>query len=416
MKAEVLTTGDEIRSGSLVDSNSAYIARKLEENGLEVVRHTSVGDDRSAIISVLKEIADRSNFAVVTGGLGPTGDDLTAEAAAAAAGVALVQDSRALESVEAFFAAHNTPVSPSNLKQALLPGGADCLVNPAGSAPGFQLRLKDCEIFFLPGVPSEMKTMLTGAVLPRLIQLMGRDSNSNLVKTLSTFGLTESATADQLIGFADRFPSLKLGFRAKFPEIHVKLYGSGANENELRRLLEKAESWVDRRLGDRIFSYEGESLEETVGRLLRERHETLSMAESCTGGLIADLITEVPGSSDYFLLSTVTYANASKIGILNVAGATLDRFGAVSEETAAEMAQGVRQICGATYGLATSGIAGPGGGTEAKPVGTLCVALAAPDKVSSRRYHLNFGNRRMNKRLFAAVALNLLRRELKKQR
>lgn len=412
MKAEILATGDEILSGGLVDSNSAYIARKLEEAGIEVARHSSVGDNRNTIVTILQEIAGRSNFAVVTGGLGPTGDDMTAEAAAAAAGVVLTQNPQALESVEAFFTAHSTRVTPSNMKQALLPSGADCLINPVGSAPGFQMKLKDCEIFFLPGVPFEMKTMLTGAVLPRLIQLMGQESNAHRITTLSTFGLTESDTADQLKEFAEHFPTLKLGFRAKFPEIQVKIYGSGKRENELRQELAQAEGWITQRLGQKVFSQAGESLEEAVGRLLRNRQETLATAESCTGGLIADLITEVPGSSDYFILSTVTYANAAKINILNVAGETLDRCGAVSEETAAEMAQGVRRISGATYGLATSGIAGPGGATDAKPVGTLCVAMAAAESVSSRRYQLNFGNRRMNKRIFAAVALNMLRKEL----
>jgi nicotinamide-nucleotide amidase len=412
MKAEILATGDEIRCGALVDSNSAHIARKLEEAGVAVVRHNSVGDDLDAIVSILQEIACRSDIAVVTGGLGPTGDDLTASAAAKAAGVGLAQDPQALGSVEAFFKAHKRPVSNSNMKQALLPIGANCIINPVGSAPGFHLKIEPCEIFFLPGVPFEMKAMLTAEVLPRLIQLMGRGSHAHLVKTLSTFGLTESATADQLKGFKQRFPALKLGFRAKFPEIHVKLYGSGSQESELRRQLGKAQDWVTQQLGNKIFSTSGESLEAAVGKLLRARHATLAAAESCTGGLIADLVTEVPGSSDYFILSAVTYANTAKMKVLDVASGTLERHGAVSEAVAREMAQGVQRISGATYGLATSGIAGPGGGTDAKPVGTVCIALATADSVRGRCYHLNFGNRRMYKRMFAAVALNMLRREL----
>jgi len=412
MKAEILATGDEIRSGALVDSNSAHIARKLEEAGIEVVRHSSVGDDPAAIVSILQEISVRTDIAVVTGGLGPTGDDLTAAAAAEAAGVGLARDPRALGSVAAFFKAHKRPVSNSNMKQALLPTGANCIINPVGSAPGFHLKIERCEIFFLPGVPFEMKAMLTGEVLPRLIQLMGRNCNAHLVKTLSTFGLTESATADQLKGFKKHFPSLKLGFRAKFPEIHVTLYGSGSQENELRRQLAKAQDWVTQRLGNKIFSHSGESLEAAVGKLLQARHATLAAAESCTGGLIADRVTEVPGSSDYFLLSAVTYANTAKMKILDVASDTLERHGAVSEAVVREMAQGVQRISGATYGLATSGIAGPGGGTDAKPVGTVCIALATADSVSDRRYHFAFGNRRMNKQIFAAAALNLLRLEL----
>jgi nicotinamide-nucleotide amidase len=412
MIAEILATGDEIRTGALVDSNSAYIARKLEETGVEVGRHSSVGDDPESMVSILQEIARRADIAVVTGGLGPTDDDLTTAAAARAAGVDLVLDPRALDSVEAFFKARQRALSPSNKKQALLPTSANCLINPIGTAPGFQLKIERCQMFFLPGVPFEMRQMLTTEVMPRLMRLQGQTRGVRLVKTLSTFGLTESATAEHLEGFGERFPHIKLGFRAKFPEIHVKFYGSGPDEDKLRSQLAKAEDWVTQQLGNKILSNTGESLEQAVGKLLRVRNKTLAVAESCTGGLIADLITEVPGSSDYFKLSAVTYANSAKINILGVASGTLDLHGAVSEETAGEMAQGVQRISGASYGLATSGIAGPGGGTDDKPVGTVCIGLATVDSVSGRRYHFTFDNRRLNKRIFAAAALELLRREL----
>ncbi len=414
MIAESLATGDEIRTGALVDSNSAYIARKLEEAGVEVVRHSSVGDDPESLVSILQEIACRADVAVVTGGLGPTDDDLTAAAAARAAGVDLVLDPKALDSLEAFFRARQRALSPANKKQALLPAGANCLINPVGTAPGVHLKIERCEMFFLPGVPYEMRQMLTTEVIPHLMQLQGQTRGARLVKTLSTFGLTESATAERLKGFGERFPHIKLGFRAKFPEIHVKFYGSGPNEDELRSQLTKAEDWVAQQLGNKILSNTGESLEQVVGKLLRARNETLAVAESCTGGLIADLITEVPGSSDYFKLSAVTYANSAKIKILGVASGTLDIHGAVSEETAGEMAQGVQRISGASYGLATSGIAGPGGGTDDKPVGTVCIGLATFDSVIRRRYHFTFDNRRLNKRIFAAAALELLRRKLLK--
>lgn len=414
MIAEVLATGDEIRSGALVDSNSAHIARKLEEAGLEVVRHSCVGDDPESIVSILQEIACRSDIAVVTGGLGPTEDDLTTAAAARAGGVEVVLDQLALDSIEAFFKTRQLPLTPSNKKQALLPAGANCLINTVGTAPGFQLKIERCELFFLPGVPYEMRQMLANQVMPRLMQLQGQARSVRLVKTLSTFGLTESATAGHLGGFEDRFPQIKLGFQAKFPEIHVKLYGSDTDEAKLRSRLEKAEHWVAQQLGNRIFSNTGESLQEAVGNLLRARNATLALAESCTGGLIADLVTDVPGSSDYLMLSAVTYANQAKIDILGVASGILEFHGAVSEETVKEMAQGVRRISGATYGLATSGIAGPGGATDGKPVGTVCIGLATADFVSGRRYNFTFDNRRMNKRIFAAAALEMLRRELLK--
>ena len=412
MIAEILATGDEIRSGALVDSNSAYIAHILEEAGIEVVRHSCVGDDPASIVSILREIAGRSDVAVVTGGLGPTDDDLTTAAAARAAGVDVILDPLALDSVEAFFEARQLPLTPSNKKQALLPTGAECLVNTVGTAPGFQLKIEGCEFFCLPGVPFEMRQMLADEVMPRLMELQGQASSIRLVRTLSTFGLAESATAEKLNRFEERFGQLKLGFRAKFPEIHVKLYGSGTDENQLQSQLEKAEHWVVQQLGTVVFSNTGESLEEAVGNLLRTRQATLAVAESCTGGLIADRLTDVPGSSDYFMLSAVTYANQAKSNILGVASGIMDRHGAVSDETASEMARGVQRISGATYGLATSGIAGPGGAADGKPVGTVCIGLAGPDSVSTRRYHFRFNNRRMNKRIFGATALELLRREL----
>jgi len=340
MIAEVLATGDEIRTGALVDSNSAYIARKLEEAGVEVVRHSCVGDDPESIASILQEIAGRSDIAVVTGGLGPTDDDLTAAAAAEAAGVELVLDPQALDSVTAFFKVRQRPLTRSGKKQAMLPAGASCLINPVGTAPGFQLKLERCQLFCLPGVPFEMRQMLAHEVIPRLVQLQGQARSVRRVRTLSTFGLTESAIAGRLAGFEDRFPRIKLGLRTKFPEIQVKLYGSDTDGRRLRSHLNEAGCWVGQQLGNRIFSNTGESLEQAVGHLLRTRKATLAVAESCTGGLIADLITDVPGSSDYFVFSAVTYANQAKINILGVDAEILDSYGAVSEETAEEMARG----------------------------------------------------------------------------
>ncbi len=412
MIAEILATGDEIRSGALVDSNSAFIAQLLEAAGVEVVHHHCVGDDLQRMVQILKAISQRSDIAVVTGGLGPTGDDLTAAAAAEAAGVALKTDSRALESVEKFFRARNRPISAANKKQALLPEGADCLENPIGTAPGFSLKIGRCLFFFLPGVPFEMRRMLTECVIPRIDRLLGAGRSVRLVKTISTFGLTESATGENLAEFSERFPQMKIGFRANFPIIQVKLYAAGQNEKQLRGQLEAGSEWVCGRLGHRVISTRGDSLEKVVGDLLRRRQATLAVAESCTGGLISNLITDVSGSSDYFVFSAVTYSNQSKMKVLSVAHETLENHGAVSEQTAAEMAQGVRQLSGATYGIATTGIAGPTGATEDKPVGTVCIGLATADGIQTRRYHFTYGNRRMNKQIFAAAALDLLRKTL----
>ncbi|MFH0998299.1 MAG: CinA family nicotinamide mononucleotide deamidase-related protein [Pseudomonadota bacterium] len=412
MIAEILATGDEIRSGTLVDSNSAYIAQKLEETGIAVIRHHSVGDDIPVMVSVLQEIASRADVSIVTGGLGPTSDDLTAEAAAGAAGVRLIQSPEALELVEAFFRSFHRPITASNIKQSYLPEGSTCLVNPIGTAPGFMMTLGRCLFFFLPGVPSEMRRMLSESVLPRVEPLQGGVRQFCRVKTLTTFGMTESLTGERLKDFSKLFPEIQLGFRAKFPEIQVKFYLRGTDADQVEVLIRDATHWVSEKLGHKLISSDGESMEAVVGRLLSQKKSTIAVAESCTGGLIAHWLTNIAGSSDYFLYSGVVYANQAKVSQLGVSQDTLNRHGAVHEETVSEMAVRVRQITGATYGLATSGIAGPGGATDEKPVGTVCIGLATPGNVRTYRFQYRFRNREMNKQIFAMTALDLLRREL----
>ena len=299
-----------------------------------------------------------------------------------------------------------------NKKQALLPEGSECLFNPVGSAPGFSLKIDRCLFFFLPGVPPEMRKMLSDKVLPHIEKLQGKIRAYCQNRTISTFGLTEAAVNEKLTGFPDLFKELKLGLRANFPVIQVKLYGSGENENNLNELLDKAADWISQKIGKRIVSSNGSSMEKVVGDLLVEKRATIAVAESCTGGLISHLFTNVPGSSDFFLFSGVTYSNKSKIKILGVSPSTLKKYGAVHEETAKEMAKGAKRISGATYGLSTTGIAGPNGGTEGKPVGTVCIGLATPDAVYAHRFHFSSFNRLMNKKIFAITALDLLRREL----
>jgi nicotinamide-nucleotide amidase len=411
--AEILATGEEIRTGALVDSNSAHIAEQLEHAGLNVVRLNGVGDQLEQLSAVLKEIGNRADVAVVTGGLGPTVDDLCAQAAAAAAGAGLRLDPDALESIEAFFRQRNRPMNPSIRKQAVLPDGAQVLFNPVGTAPGFQLRIGRCWFFFLPGVPFEMQRMLAEQVLPRISGLLGGRREFRQVKTLSCFGLTESLTGERLDGLAEEFPGVRLGLRARFPEIQVKLYASGPAGARVSETLEMAAAWVRGRLGDIVFNDAGEPMAAVVGCLLRERNATLAAAESCTGGLIAHWLTEIAGSSDYFLLSAVTYANDAKTRVLGVAEETLRRCGAVHVDTAREMAIGVRRLAGAAYGIATSGIAGPAGGSAEKPVGTVCIGLATPAQAFGYRFHFNYGRRSMNKQMFAMKTLDVLRRELR---
>ena len=412
MIIEILATGDEIRTGAVVDTNSAHIARALKDIGLVVVRHSCVGDDVNHLASTLKEISVRADVAVVTGGLGPTTDDITAEAAAKSADVELVLSRSALRRVEDYFRARNRSTSSSNKKQAMLPFGAEAIYNPVGTAPGFNLRIERCLFYFLPGVPFEMHRMLSDSVLPAIDRLRGGGSEIRRIKTLSTFGLTESATVERVKGFSAEFPGIKLGFRAKFPEIQIKLYGSGKDSKTLDKLMNNATESVLKIMGENVFSVDGRSMEAVVGSLLTEKKATLAVAESCTGGLISHLLTNIPGSSEYFLFSGVTYSNDAKTKILDVSPDLIQQFGAVHEKTAKEMAAGARRIAGATYGLAVTGIAGPGGGTDDKPVGTVWIGIA--DARSSRGFHFYFpfNNRPRNKKIFAMKALDILRREL----
>jgi nicotinamide-nucleotide amidase len=412
MIAEIMATGDEICSGALIDSNSAYIADKLGEIGLFVARHTCVGDDLDLLISAFEEIGKRAEIAVVTGGLGPTSDDLSAQAAAAAAEVQLVLNPSARQSLETFFKTRKRVMNPASQKQTLLPEGSQCLANSIGTAPGFSIKIGKCLFFFLPGVPLEMRRMLSDSVLPQIIENLGTTRTFYRIKTLSTFGLTESKVFERLADLESIFPDISLGLRVRFPEIQVKLYADGAHEQQLIDTLDSATRWVTDKMGSNVFSQHGDPMEKTVGRLLREKQATLALAESCTGGLIANRLTNESGSSDYFIFSGITYSNQAKIDILNVSKETIARHGAVHENTAKEMARGAQSISGATYGLATSGIAGPTGGTKDKPVGTVCIGLATPRKCVGQRFHFWFGNRIMNKQVFAVAALDVLRREL----
>jgi nicotinamide-nucleotide amidase len=349
---------------------------------------------------------------VVTGGLGPTTDDLSAEAAAKAAGIELTLDEKALVNVASFFKKINRPMSESNRKQAFLPYGCKVLVNPVGTAPGFALMIGSCRFFFLPGVPYEMKRMFSDHVLPDIHSLKGDTQMVHRVRTITTFGLPESLAGEKMVGVEAAFPGIKLGLRANFPLIQIKFYSRDTESGRLEKRLEDAGRWAVQRLGTHVVSETGESMEAVVGRLLIDNAATLALAESCTGGLMANWLTNVAGSSGYFLFSGVTYANDAKMKVLGVQRETLEKYGAVHEETAREMAEGARRLSGATYGLSTSGIAGPDGGTPEKPVGTVCIGFADQDRSYGRRFTFRFGRRLMNKKIFAMAALDLLRKEL----
>lgn len=417
MIAEIISTGDEVLSGAVVDSNAAWIARRLYETGIAVGRHVCVGDDFEHLADVLCKAGRRTDISVVTGGLGPTVDDITARAAALAAGVDLKANPAAMAYIEEFFRRFDRPLSDSDARQAVLPETAEPILNSVGTAPGFTLTIGKCRFFFLPGVPFEMRKMMKDYVIPFLENEAWQGGTRGFYreKRISLFGLPEAHVNERLADLTDMIGGVKLGMLAEFPVIHVKVSAFGQDLQEIDAMLEPAADLIRKRVEKFVFSESGQSMEEVVGQLLKQRSATLALAESCTGGLIASRITNVAGSSDYFLCSAVTYSNEAKIRMLGVLPHTLETHGAVSKQTALEMARGARRMAGADYALAVSGIAGPGGGTDEKPVGTVCIGFAGPDESFAEQHCFPFDNRLANKKIFAEAALNRLRKTLKSE-
>jgi nicotinamide-nucleotide amidase len=413
MTAEILSTGDEVLLGDLVDTNSAFLCGRLKEMGIRVSQITVKGDDVGAVCDTVLAISQRAEICLVTGGLGPTQDDITAMACARAMGETLALNPTALASMKTYFERRGFDLTPDNEKQAWLPASAQVLENTHGTAPGFAFQLNRCAFFCMPGVPSEMKQMMETCVVPRIQAIQGVQPQLR-IRRFSVFGLHESKVGALLASFNDRFPDIRLGFRASFPIIEVKLVSESAGDaRKAETVLARAGQWVSQQLGAKVVSHTGLSLEAEVGRCLADRCQTLAVAESCTGGLISHLITQVPGSSDYFLLSAVTYANSAKINVLGVNPRTLETFGAVHEKTALEMATGARRVAGSDWAISTTGIAGPGGGPTMKQVGTVCIGVAGPGGVAeSRKFEFKFDDRDKNKKMFAAMALEMLRRYL----
>lgn len=454
IKAEIFSTGDEVLWGDIDDTNASWLARKLRESGIDVMRTSCAGDRLEDLVAIIHEISVRADVVLVTGGLGPTSDDLSAEAAAIASDDSIALNPVALSYMESYFARKGWELSDANKKQAMLPSKAGVMENTCGTAPGFHIDCGKAIFFFMPGVPKEMKKMYELSVLPCIKERFAANpaiNSSCLISRFKLFGLPESQVGNRLRNFNDIFPQFKLGFRASFPLIEVKFStthqnSSGypdicsgerlkkgeipdpageKNQNIADRIQEAnssvlcieqqmadAAKWITDRLDGYIFSSRGLNMEQELGTLLASRKKTVAVAESCTGGLIGSMLTDVAGSSDYFLLSAVTYSNAAKINILGVNPDTIMTYGAVHEETAKEMAQGVRKVAGADYGVATSGIAGPDGGSEDKPVGTVCIGIAGDGFTKAFRYKFSFGDRSMNKKIFAVKAMDMLRREI----
>jgi nicotinamide-nucleotide amidase len=410
--AQILAIGTELTLGQSVDTNSAWLARELAALGFRSHQHTVVGDDLPRIVAAIRRAADEADVVLCTGGLGPTDDDLTRAALAEAAGVDLTEDAESLRQIEAYFAARRREMPPRNRVQAQLPRGAAVLPNNCGTAPGMSIRIGRAAVFSMPGVPYEMKAMFAAHVAPALQKLggAGRVIRTRLVRTC---GRPEAEVNDLLGDLMQRGRNPEVGTAAAMGEITVRINAEADSPAAADALLEPVEADIRSRLGWAVFGGGDDTLATAAGRLLSERRQTVAVAESCTGGLVGALFTDTPGSSAYFQGGLLVYSNELKMKLAGVPEKTLADHGAVSPQTAEALARGVRERCGVDYGLSVTGIAGPGGGTEEKPVGLVYLGLADSRGVISRELRLGQHHPRDIIRAWSArAAINLLRLRL----
>lgn len=404
-RAVILAQGDELLTGQTVDTNSNWLAGRLWGLGVTVRRVISAPDVLDDIVAILREAATLGEIVICTGGLGPTSDDLTAEAAALAFDRPLAESALALAQVEARYAAWGRKMQPSSRKQALLPEGCRVLENHWGTAPAFALDLEGTTLWFLPGVPREMMPLFDTAIVPE-IRARFLDDPPRLV-ILRTSGAPEGELATALRGLSA--PGLIVGYRAMPGEVQIKLRMEASVPAETQEAL-VADARA--RLGNAVFGVDTGDLAAVVGEILAERGQTLATAESCTAGRIAQWIASIPGASRYLMEGSVVYSNEAKVRTAQVRQEDLDAFGAVSEPVARQLAEGIRARAGTTWGLGVTGVAGPGGGTPEKPVGTVYISVAGPSGTEVRRLAL-VGDRERIQALSAAATLRLLLNQLR---
>jgi len=408
VRAVIFSIGTELVRGLRLDTHAQHVARALGMLGIEVARHETVDDDTPALADAFRRAGSEADVLVATGGLGPTQDDCTRHALAQAMGVPLEADPQAVAHLRAWADARGRPVSDTNRVQTLLPRGAEVLPNPLGTAVGIAARVGKARVFCIPGVPAEMWKMLHDEVLPRLRGFA--PGRVTLVRTVRTFGLPESEVAEVLADLMvpGRRPQVGTAVHTGIIDIHIHASGE---EGEVRRLLDADAATVRNRLGRAVFGEGEEGLEDAVAALLEKRGVTVALAESCTGGLVAAKLVGVPGMSAHLLEAVVAYANESKVRTLGVPAELIEAHGAVSEPVARAMAEGARRRAGADLAVSVTGIAGPGGGTPEKPVGTVWFALADAAGAVAIREHL-LGDRALIRERAACHALDILRRRL----
>ncbi|MET3979958.1 nicotinamide-nucleotide amidase [Mucilaginibacter sp. UYP25] len=401
MLAEIITIGDEILIGQIVDTNSAWMAQKLNGEGIRVKQISSISDDKQHILKALAEAAGRADIILITGGLGPTKDDITKHTIAEYFGVGLVLNDQALQNVENIFKKYNRPLLDVNRKQAEVPANCEIVLNNNGTAPGMWFNVDGKIYVSMPGVPFEMKYMMEEEVIPKLKRTFKLPVIIH--KTILTVGEGESFLAEKIADIENDLPaSIKLAYLPKMGQVRLRLSAYGDGEPSLQDELDEFAARIVERVGINVVAQEDIPLEKVVLNYMAERGLTLSVAESCTGGYVSHLITQHEGSSQVFLGGGITYSNDLKENVLGVNNETLYQFGAVSQQTVTEMAEGALRQFKSDFSVAITGIAGPGGGSEDKPVGTVWIAAAKAGKTVTKKY--TFGNKRTQNIERSAVA------------
>ena len=410
MQAEIITIGDELLIGQVVDTNSAWLGSTLGDDGIKVIQITSVQDHAAQIVQAVNDALSRADIVLMTGGLGPTKDDITKKTLAEMFGMKLVRNEQVYEMVGKQLALRGIAFTELNQGQALVPDGCTVLPNRNGTAPGMWFERDGKVLISMPGVPFEMKALVKDEVLPRLRKHFALDANVH--RTIITFGLAESILADTIASWEEALPPyLHLAYLPSALCIRLRLSAYEIDRQKAEQEIESQIEKLSKVIPHYIIGSEDDSLESVTGTLLKTRGETLATAESCTGGNIAHRFTAMPGASEYFKGGVVAYSNEVKIALLGVDPESLNRYGAVSQSVAEQMAEGVRRATGATYGISTTGIAGPTGGTPETPVGTVWMAVATPNGVFSRR--MVFGSvRSQNIERASSNCINLLRLQL----
>jgi len=408
MKSEIIAVGTELLLGNIVNTNAQYLSQKLADLGIDVYYSLVVGDNMQRLKNTIKTSLCRSDLIITSGGLGPTEDDITKEGIAETLGLKLISHKASIKKIEEIFQSMGRPMTENNIKQGYIPEGAMILENDNGTAPGVLIEKDGKIIIMLPGPPKELYPMFEDKVLPYLKTKVHSTIKSRMLRVI---GVGESAAEDMLKEIIKSQTNPTIAPYAKDGEVHLRITAKSDKAEEADRLIEQMEEKVNAILGENIYGHDEESLEEVVLKLLQERNMTISLAESCTGGLITSRLTDVPGASASLICGIVSYSNASKLKILGVSEDTISKFGAVSSQTAEEMAYGVKRINRTDIGISITGIAGPDGGSAEKPVGLCYIGVAIGDKVMVHKLKFN-GNRKKIKWNSSSRALDLLRREL----